>query len=162
MKVYLVHYFYSTIFINLEQTFLYANSFAYTLKHWNLTNVPYFLCIFHQNSLAWTNICFLFYRNLGSIYWNFLIADFCKVDISLVNHFPHTKHGNDLFSATARLKVEVSELHAGENGHLEISCRATIPDFLTNHEQFADITEHRVSGESVYLLFITSIILLFM
>ncbi|XP_020278523.1 uncharacterized protein LOC109852097 [Pseudomyrmex gracilis] len=32
-----------------------------------------------------------------------------ELDISLVNHFPHTKHGNDLFSATARLKVEVSE-----------------------------------------------------
>jgi len=50
-------------------------------------------------------------------------------------------------SATAKLKVEVSALHAGENGHLEISCRATIPAFPMHHQQFADIRTHTVSGK---------------
>lgn len=64
-----------------------------------------------------------------------------EVDITLVNHYPHTHHKNDayLMSATARLKVEVSALHAGQNGDLEISCRATIPAFPMQHEKFADI-----------------------
>ncbi|RLU24012.1 hypothetical protein DMN91_004221 [Ooceraea biroi] len=67
-----------------------------------------------------------------------------EVDISLVNHYPHTHYKDGLMSATARLKVEVSELHAGQNGHLEIGCRATIPDFPTYHEQFADIRKAKV------------------
>lgn len=62
-----------------------------------------------------------------------------EVDITLVNHYPHTHHSHYLMSATARLKVEVSVLHVGENGHLEISCRATIPAFPMQHEKFADI-----------------------
>ncbi|KMQ93462.1 putative chitinase 2-like protein [Lasius niger] len=69
-----------------------------------------------------------------------------EVDITLVNHYPHTHHKNSLMSATARLKVEVSALHAGENGLLEISCRATIPAFPMQHEQFADIRKKAVSG----------------
>lgn len=68
-----------------------------------------------------------------------------EVDITLVNHYPHTHHKNYLMSATARLKIEVSELHAGENGVLEISCRATIPAFPMQHERFADIRKKAVS-----------------
>lgn len=64
-----------------------------------------------------------------------------------MTHYPHTHHKNHLMSATAKLKVEVSELHAGQNGHLEISCRATIPAFPTHHEQFADIKTKVVSGK---------------
>ncbi|XP_039313955.1 uncharacterized protein LOC105193607 isoform X2 [Solenopsis invicta] len=69
-----------------------------------------------------------------------------EVDVALVTHFPHKYHTNHLMSATAGLKVEVSALHAGENGHLEISCRATIPDFPMQYEQFADIKTKTVSG----------------
>jgi len=69
------------------------------------------------------------------------------VDISLVYYYPHTYHKDHLMSATTRLKVEVSELHAGQNGYLEIGCRATIPDFPTYHEQFADIRKTKVSGK---------------
>ncbi|XP_036147586.1 uncharacterized protein LOC105829256 isoform X2 [Monomorium pharaonis] len=72
-----------------------------------------------------------------------------EVDVSLVTHYPHTYHKNHLMSATARLKVEVSELHAGQNGHLEISCRATIPDFPMNHEEFADIKKKTVTVEII-------------
>ncbi|XP_029162290.1 uncharacterized protein LOC114933885 isoform X2 [Nylanderia fulva] len=70
-----------------------------------------------------------------------------EVDINLVNNYPHTPHhkNNHLMSATARLKIEVSELHAGENGVLEISCRTTIPAFPTQNEGFADIKKKVVS-----------------
>ncbi|CAL1682669.1 unnamed protein product [Lasius platythorax] len=72
-----------------------------------------------------------------------------EVDITLVNHYPHTHHKNSLMSATARLKVEVSALHVGENGLLEISCRATIPAFPMQHEQFADIRKKAVSVQII-------------
>ncbi|KAM0726333.1 Carcinoembryonic antigen-related cell adhesion molecule 6 [Formica fusca] len=72
-----------------------------------------------------------------------------EVDITLVNHYPHTYHKDYLMSATARLKVEVSALHAGENGRLEISCRATIPDFPMQHEKFADIKTKTVSVQII-------------
>ena len=65
-----------------------------------------------------------------------------------MTHYPHTSyHKNHLMFATAKLKVEVSALHAGQNGHLEISCQATIPAFPTHHEQFADIKKKTVSGK---------------
>ncbi|XP_077262312.1 uncharacterized protein LOC143897487 isoform X1 [Temnothorax americanus] len=72
-----------------------------------------------------------------------------EVDIALVTHYPHIHHKNHLVSATAKLKVEVSELHAGQNGHLEISCRATIPAFPMNHEQFADIKKKVVTVQII-------------
>ncbi|KAL0125730.1 hypothetical protein PUN28_004649 [Cardiocondyla obscurior] len=62
-----------------------------------------------------------------------------EVNPDLVTHYPHKRHKNHLSSTTARLKVEVSALHTGDNGHLEISCWSTIPALLTHHEQFADI-----------------------
>lgn len=73
------------------------------------------------------------------------------MDIDRVLHYPHTHHMNHLMSATAKLKVEVSALHAGQNGRLEISCRATIPDFPMHHEKFADIKVRTVSGK--FLIF---------
>lgn len=72
------------------------------------------------------------------------------MDIALVTHYPHTHHKNHLMSATAKLKVEVSALHAGQNGHLEISCQATIPAFPMHHEQFADIKKKMVSGKFLH------------
>lgn len=76
-----------------------------------------------------------------------------QVDITLVHHYPHTHHKDQLMSATARLKVKVSELHAGQNGYLEISCWATIPNFPMYHEQFADIRKKTVSGECPLVTF---------
>ncbi|XP_043510152.1 uncharacterized protein LOC122528757 [Frieseomelitta varia] len=61
-----------------------------------------------------------------------------EVDISLVNHYPHTRHEHQLMSATAQLTIKVSELHIGENGYLEISCYSTIPDYPLHHVQYAD------------------------
>ncbi|XP_029042339.1 uncharacterized protein LOC114875796 [Osmia bicornis bicornis] len=70
-----------------------------------------------------------------------------EVDISLVNHYPHTRHKDQLMSATAKLMIEVSALHAGENGYLEISCYSTIPDYPLHQEQYADVREETVSVE---------------
>lgn len=67
------------------------------------------------------------------------------MDVTLVHHYPHTHHENRLLSATAKLMVELSELHVGDNGHLEISCHSTIPDYPMNHEQYADIRKKTVS-----------------
>lgn len=68
----------------------------------------------------------------------------CNVDVTLVHHYPHTHH-DQLLSATAKLMVKVSELHAGNNGYLEISCHSTIPDYPMNHEEYADIRKKTVS-----------------
>ncbi|KAF3427343.1 hypothetical protein E2986_04863 [Frieseomelitta varia] len=75
-----------------------------------------------------------------------------EVDISLVNHYPHTRHEHQLMSATAQLTIKVSELHIGENGYLEISCYSTIPDYPLHHVQYADDRRESVTGN--YLLFL--------
>ncbi|XP_014610305.1 PREDICTED: uncharacterized protein LOC106790117 [Polistes canadensis] len=67
-----------------------------------------------------------------------------EVDVTLVHHYPHTHH-DQLLSATAKLMVKLSELHAGNNGYLEISCHSTIPDYPMNHEEYADIRKKTVS-----------------
>ncbi|XP_076249834.1 cell adhesion molecule 2 [Calliopsis andreniformis] len=67
-----------------------------------------------------------------------------EVDITLVDHYPHTRRKDQLMSATAKLMIEVSELHAGENGNLEISCYSTIPDYPM-HEQYADVRKQTVT-----------------
>lgn len=67
------------------------------------------------------------------------------MDITLVNHYPHKRHKDQLMSATAKLMIEISALHVGENGYLEISCYSTIPDYPM-HEQYADIRKETVSG----------------
>lgn len=65
--------------------------------------------------------------------------------MTLVHHYPHTHHEHHLLSATAKLMVEVSALHAGDNGNLEISCHSTIPDYPMNNEEYADIRKQTVS-----------------
>ncbi|XP_078047747.1 cell adhesion molecule 1 [Augochlora pura] len=71
-----------------------------------------------------------------------------EVDITLVNHYPHTRRKDQLMSATAKLMIEVSALHAGENGYLEISCYSTIPSYPVN-EQYADIRKETVSVQII-------------
>lgn len=71
------------------------------------------------------------------------------MDVTLVHHYPHTQH-KDLLSATAKLMIEVSALHAGDNGYLDISCHSTIPDYPMNHEEYADVKKKTVSSN--YLL----------
>lgn len=52
-------------------------------------------------------------------------------------------HGHGYYDRTApsitRLSVEVSDLHVGENGLLELTCMATIPAYLSHNEQYANI-----------------------
>lgn len=66
--------------------------------------------------------------------------------MTLVTIFPHRQHKRPLMSATSKLAIKVSELHAGDNGRLEIACQATIPDFLIHIKQYADIRNTTVPG----------------
>lgn len=46
---------------------------------------------------------------------------------------------NSLYRATAsEITIQVTEEHADMNGRLEITCIATIPDFVQPGEQYAD------------------------
>lgn len=57
-------------------------------------------------------------------------------------------HGHTFYDRTApsitQLSVQVSELHAGDNGQLELSCRATIPAFVSHNGNYADKKETTV------------------
>ncbi|XP_012288220.1 uncharacterized protein LOC105703971 [Orussus abietinus] len=72
-----------------------------------------------------------------------------EVDVTLVTVYPHKQHNYGLMSSTAKLKIQVSELHAGENGHLEISCQSTIPDYPITHKQYADFRSRTVSVQII-------------
>ncbi|KAF7988173.1 hypothetical protein HCN44_007667 [Aphidius gifuensis] len=68
-----------------------------------------------------------------------------EVDMTRVTSFPHRHIDQHLMSATSKLSIEVSNLHVGENGVLEIACQATIPDFLRRQTQYADIKTKTVT-----------------
>ncbi|XP_015117092.1 uncharacterized protein LOC107041175 isoform X2 [Diachasma alloeum] len=72
-----------------------------------------------------------------------------EADMTLVTTYPHRQHKRPLMSATSKLAIKVSELHAGDNGRLEIACQATIPDFLIHIKQYADIRNKTVPVDIV-------------
>lgn len=49
--------------------------------------------------------------------------------------------------SSSQLSIEVSELHAGSNGRLEITCLSTIPASVGPGEQYADYKTFSVKGE---------------
>ncbi|GJQ73622.1 hypothetical protein Trydic_g13965 [Trypoxylus dichotomus] len=57
-------------------------------------------------------------------------------------------HGHGYFeqkaSSTKQLSVEVSELHVGEDGELRLTCMSTIPGYINDNEDYADIRKHSV------------------
>lgn len=55
--------------------------------------------------------------------------------------------------SSSQLSIEVSELHAGINGRLEITCVSTIPASVGPGEQFADYKTFSVKGEKSFLWF---------
>ncbi|KAK0167213.1 hypothetical protein PV327_004642 [Microctonus hyperodae] len=73
-----------------------------------------------------------------------------EVDETLVTTFPYRKHQKNLMSATSKLAIRVSDLHAGDNGELEIRCQATIPNFLNHHKTYADIRKKTVTVEIIH------------
>ena len=78
-----------------------------------------------------------------------------QVDIQYVNHHPHQRHRDNLISANVQLKIKLSELHAGENGQLEIRCDGTIPDYH-RHKHYVDIRSKTVTGKfnsPIYMYF---------
>lgn len=67
---------------------------------------------------------------------------------SFSNNRVHGQHGHGWYDRTApsitQLSVEVEELHAGENGRLELTCMATIPAFISHNGKYADIRQQTV------------------
>ncbi|KAK9695023.1 hypothetical protein QE152_g33152 [Popillia japonica] len=57
-------------------------------------------------------------------------------------------HGHGYFeqkaSSTKQLSIEVSELHVGEDGELRLTCMSTIPGYINDNEDYADIKKHSV------------------
>lgn len=51
--------------------------------------------------------------------------------------------------SSSQLSIEVSELHAGSNGRLEITCLSTIPASVGPGEQYADYKTFSVKGEKL-------------
>ena len=49
--------------------------------------------------------------------------------------------------SSSQLSIEVSKLHAGANGRLEITCLATIPAQIGIDEEYADYKTHSVKGK---------------
>ncbi|XP_034944975.1 uncharacterized protein, partial [Chelonus insularis] len=69
---------------------------------------------------------------------------------TLVTSYPYRQHKKNLMSATSKLAIEVSALHVGKNGRLEISCRATIPNtYLIHQKDYADIRTKTVTVEII-------------
>lgn len=58
---------------------------------------------------------------------------------------PRRQH--PLTYSSSQLSIEVSKLHAGANGRLEITCLATIPAQIGIDEEYADYKTHSVKGE---------------
>lgn len=58
-----------------------------------------------------------------------------------------TRKQHSLTYSSSQLSIEVSKLHAGANGRLEITCVATIPATITPLEQFADYKSVSVKGK---------------
>lgn len=52
-----------------------------------------------------------------------------------------------LMASSSQLSIEVSELHASNNGRLEITCLATIPAHVGVGEQFADYKTYSVKSK---------------
>ena len=57
------------------------------------------------------------------------------------------KQQHSLTYSSSQLSIEVSKLHAGANGRLEITCVATIPATIAPLEQYADYKSVSVKGE---------------
>lgn len=56
--------------------------------------------------------------------------------------------------SSSQLSIEVSELHAGSNGRLEITCLSTIPASVGPGEEYADYKTFSVKGELLNKLYI--------
>lgn len=54
---------------------------------------------------------------------------------------------HSLTYSSSQLSIEVSKLHAGANGRLEITCVSTIPATIAPLEQYADYKSVSVKGK---------------
>lgn len=65
----------------------------------------------------------------------------------LLQQHDKAKKQHSLTYSSSQLSIEVSKLHAGANGRLEITCTSTIPATIPTHEQFADYKSVSVKGK---------------
>jgi hypothetical protein len=61
---------------------------------------------------------------------------------------PVVRRAHPASYSSSQLSIEVSELHAGSNGRLEITCLSTIPASVLPGEQYADYKTFSVKGET--------------
>lgn len=59
--------------------------------------------------------------------------------------------------SSSQLSIEVSELHAGTNGRLEITCLSTIPASVGIGEEYADYKTFSVKGEKFIFMTVTTV-----
>lgn len=77
-----------------------------------------------------------------------------KVDESLTRAFSNGRiHGHGYYEhrspSMKQLSIEVSELHAGDNGELWLTCMSTIPGYIGPKEKYADERRHSIRIEVV-------------
>ncbi|XP_065161560.1 uncharacterized protein [Atheta coriaria] len=77
-----------------------------------------------------------------------------KVDEMLTRSFSNGRlNGHGYFEQRApamkQLTIQVSELHAGGNGELWLTCMSTIPGYVSPNERYADERRHSVRIEVV-------------
>lgn len=86
-------------------------------------------------------------------YFFFTIFSFLKVDDSLTKTFTNGRvHGHGFFgtkssSSIKQLAIEVSELHAGDDGQLTLTCMSTIPGYVGYNEEYADKRQTTVKSK---------------
>lgn len=68
-------------------------------------------------------------------------------DASHLNHQKTTRRMHPGTYSSSQLSIEVSELHAGTNGRLEITCLSTIPASVGVGEEYADYKTFSVKGK---------------
>lgn len=75
-----------------------------------------------------------------------------KVDEMLTRSFSNGRlNGHGYFEQRApamkQLTIQVSELHAGGNGELWLTCMSTIPGYVSPNERYADERRHSVRSK---------------
>lgn len=82
------------------------------------------------------------------------------MDDSLTKSFTNVRHlprGENYFESKApaikELLVEVSELHAGEDGELRLTCMATIPGYITHNSDYMDVRKKSVKSKENMLYY---------
>lgn len=68
-------------------------------------------------------------------------------------------HGHGYFEQKAfsikQLSIEVSDLHVGEDNELRLTCMSTIPGYVNNGDNYADVRRKTIKSKKDVTLVIT-------